>query len=119
WGGLLCAGASGCASGREGPARGPARGPSDRGSGPDRPRRQPQDRGALRPDGAAQDPSPRGNGRAMSGQGWRSRLLPQYVGVLLLLVGGVLLLSSLIELYFTYRVTLVALAEILLVVSVT
>ena len=48
----------------------------------------------------------------MSGQGWRSRLLRKYVVVLLLLVGGVLLLSSLIELYFTYRETMGALAEI-------
>ncbi|HXJ83169.1 MAG TPA: response regulator [Candidatus Methylomirabilis sp.] len=48
----------------------------------------------------------------MSAPRWRGRLLRKYVVVLLLLVGGVLALSSLTELYFTYRETMGALAEI-------
>jgi signal transduction histidine kinase/DNA-binding response OmpR family regulator len=50
--------------------------------------------------------------RPASAQRWRGRLLRKYVVVLLLLVGGVLALSSLTELYFTYREAMHALAQI-------
>jgi signal transduction histidine kinase/CheY-like chemotaxis protein len=43
---------------------------------------------------------------------WRGRLLRKYVVVLLLLVGGILALSSLTEVYFTYREAMHALAAI-------
>jgi GAF domain-containing protein/CheY-like chemotaxis protein/HAMP domain-containing protein len=47
----------------------------------------------------------------MSARTWRGRLLRKYVVFLLFLVGGVLALSSLTELYFTYRETTDALAH--------
>jgi signal transduction histidine kinase/CheY-like chemotaxis protein len=49
---------------------------------------------------------------AMSGQTPRRRLFRKYVVVLLFLVGGVLVLSSLIQLYFSYRETRGSLARI-------
>ena len=48
----------------------------------------------------------------MSGQTPRGRLFRKYVVFLLLLVGGVLVLSSLVQLYFSYRETKSALARI-------
>ena len=41
----------------------------------------------------------------MKSPGSRGRLLRKYVVVLLVLVGGVLMASSLVELYFSYRET--------------
>ncbi len=48
----------------------------------------------------------------MSDQTPRGRLFRKYVVVLLFLVGGVLVLSSLVQLYFSYRETRAALAQI-------
>ena len=48
----------------------------------------------------------------MSRQASRGRLFRKYVVVLLLLVGGVLALSSLVQLYFSYRETRLALTRI-------
>ena len=42
----------------------------------------------------------------------RGRLLRKYAAVLILLVGGVLLLSSLVNLYFSYRQTKAALVRL-------
>ena len=42
----------------------------------------------------------------------RGRLFHKYAAVLILLVGGVLLLSSLVNLYFSYRQTKAALVRV-------
>ena len=76
---------------------------------PHRAGREPQDRRASRRDGAAEDHAPRGDVPAMSGPtpgaAPRGRLVRKYAVVLLVLVGGVLMASSLVELYFAYQET--------------
>src|SRR5262249_40207764 len=54
---------------------------------------------------AAQDPAARRRLPPMKTAGSRGRLFRKYVVVLLVLMGGVLMASSLVELYFSYRET--------------
>src|SRR5262249_16044824 len=104
---LLRPGRAGRRARRQDPARRPAARPARRGRGQDRPRREPQDGGAARPYGAAEDPSAGRRVPAMTGPTPtpRGRLFRKYVVVLLVLVGGVLMASSLVDLYFSYRET--------------
>src|SRR5262249_59080900 len=100
---LLGAGQAGGHAGRQDPPRSQASGSTRRGSGADRSRGEPQDRRPLRPHRAAQDPAARRRLPPMKTAGSRGRLFRKYVVVLLVLMGGVLMASSLVELYFSYR----------------
>ncbi len=83
----------------------PAPGPARRRRREDRSRGEPQDRGPARAHRAAQDPAPGRRVPPMKMPGPSGRLFRKYVVVLLVLVGGVLMASSLVELYFSYRET--------------
>src|SRR4029077_5524108 len=109
---LLRAGNPGCGAGGQDSAGGPASGPARRRRGEDRPRREPQDRGSSRPHRAAKDPAPRRRLPAMTNPTSGGRLFRKYVVVLLVLVGGVLMASSLVELYFAYRETQLAIVRV-------
>src|SRR5262249_801604 len=85
--------------------RSQASGSTRRGRGADRPCGEPQDRGPLRAHRAAQDPAAGRRLPEMKTAGPRGRLFRKYVVVLLVLMGGVLMASSLVELYFSYRET--------------
>src|SRR5262249_54095865 len=61
---------------------------------------------------APSDPLPRGCHSAMRGLAMRGTLFRKYAAVLILLVGGVFLLSSLVNLYFSYQETKRALVRL-------
>src|SRR5262245_13886515 len=102
---LLRSGRPGRRAGREDFERRPASRPARRGCREDRSGGEPQDRGAAGPQRAAENPAPRRRLPAMTKLAPRGRLFRKYVVVLLVLVGGVLMASSLVELYFSYRET--------------
>src|SRR5262249_52823955 len=100
---LLRSGGAGGGAGRQDPAGRQASGSTRRGRGADRSRGEPQDRRPLRPHRAAEDPAACRRLPPMKTAGRRGRLFRKYVVVLLVLMGGVLMASSLVELYFSYR----------------
>src|SRR6185503_17809561 len=102
---LLRPGGPGGGAGGQDPAGGAAPGSARRGRREDRSRGEPQDRGAARPHRAAQDPAPGRRLPAMRSPVGHGRLFRKYVVVLVVLVGGVLMASALVELYFSYRET--------------
>src|SRR5262249_32133224 len=105
WTGLLRGGRAGGRAGGQDSQGGPTPGSSRGGGREDRPRRGPEDGGATRPHRAEKDPAPRRCLSAMTSPPRRGRLFRKYVVVLLVLVGGVLMASSLVELYFSYLET--------------
>ncbi len=110
--GLLRAGRPGRRAGRQDPAGRPAPRPARRRRREDRSRGEPQDGGPARAHRAAKDPAPRRRLPAMTMPRSGGRLFRKYVVVLLVLVGGVLMASSLVELYFSYRETQVAIVRV-------
>src|SRR5262245_19388090 len=105
WTGLLRPGCAGRRAGREDLERRPTSGFASRRRGEDRPRGEPQDGRAVWLDRAAEDPAAGRRLPTMTTRPSRGRLFRKYVVVLLVLVGGVLMISGLVDLYFSYRET--------------
>src|SRR4029453_16538144 len=103
--GILRPGGPGRIPERQAPAwRATARRPGG-GGRQGRSRREPEDRGPAGPLRATQDPAPGRRVPAMTSRVPRRRLWRKYVVFLLVLVGGVLMVSSLVELFFSYQET--------------
>src|SRR5215831_10440121 len=103
--GLLRPGRAGRRAGREDLERRPTSGSARRRRGEDRPGGEPQDGRAIRLDRAAEDPAAGRRLPTMTPRPSSGRLFRKYVVVLLVLVGGVLMISGLVDLYFSYRET--------------
>src|SRR5262245_1255062 len=110
--GLSGAGRPGRTAGVEDPPRHAPPGFARRGRRARHSRGQPQDRRGLRPRRPSPDPLPRRRHPPMKGWIARGRLFHKYMAVLFLLVGGMLLLSSVVNLYFSYRQTKAALIRL-------
>src|SRR5262249_17982764 len=106
------AGSPGRAARREDPPRRPPAGHPRRNGGPGCPRHQSQDGRIVRSFSPSPSPLPRGCHSAMRPATVRGRLFRKYAAVLILLVGGVLLVSSVVNLVFSYRQTKAALARV-------
>src|SRR5262249_1017026 len=103
--GLLCAGRAGGRTRRADPAWRTPAGSARRRRRENRFGSEPQDSGPLRSHRAAKDPASRRRVSPMNDAPARGRLYRKYVVVLLVLVGGGRMASSLVELYFSYRET--------------